>query len=317
MSGDELQQMIDTPEAFEITNIKILSDKAGALPNNEQSGPTCGIYGLHAALLLRGEYAPPARKSMFNDDDGTWRSKFIERKKSFRGQAKIMGLSQTGEISGPHDLVALAAGCGFATEAKRFDSGNDLWQLVKSSIDGGKSIVFPYYCNADGFPAWKAEEYGFTHWCLLCGYAEYKNKGLPRIFLTTYGKFFDVWPTGLFKSNQRIGYWRAQTWIKIPYWFKAPDTGKWAYDSMAWMSEKDAVETVWAALNFMKSGFPNMGFALGKDKNDEKSLLKLIDPPTRFSANIAEDKIKQVVFKSVRLQAVPYQNTMRNQCVVV
>ena len=316
MSGDELKQMIDKPEAFDIKNIKMLRDKAGALPDNLQSGTTCGIYGLHAALLLRGGYAPPARKSMYNDEDGTWRTKSIERE-SFRGHAKIMGLSQTGEISGPHDLVALAAGCGIATEAKRFDSRNDLWQLIKSSIDSGKSIVFPYYCNADGSPAWKAEEYGFTHWCLLCGYAEYKNGGLPRIFLTTYGKFFDVSPWGLFKSNQRIGYWRAQTWIKTAYWFKTLDTGRWAYNSMAWMSEKDAVETVWAAFNLMKSEYPNVGFALGKDKTDETSLIKLIDPPTRFSANIAEDKIKQALVKSVRLQAVPYQNTMRNQCVVV
>jgi hypothetical protein len=235
----------------------------------------------------------------------------------FSGSGQNTGSFPIGEISGPRDLVALAGGCGFPTEVKRFDSGNDLWHLVKSSIDSGKSIVFPYYCNADGFPAWKAEEYGFTHWCLLRGYAEYKNRGLARIFLTTYGKFFDVWPNGLFKSIQRIGYWRAQTWIKIPYWFKGPDTGKWAYDCMQWMSENDAGETVWAALNIMKSGFPNMGFALGKDKYDEISLLKLIDPPTRFSANIARDKIKQVVSKSVRLQAVPYQDTMRNQCVVV
>jgi hypothetical protein len=34
MSGDELQQMIDTPDAFDITNIKILRDKSGALANN-------------------------------------------------------------------------------------------------------------------------------------------------------------------------------------------------------------------------------------------------------------------------------------------
>jgi hypothetical protein len=187
MTDAEIEDRINHPKKYDITKIQVLRAR-GQLPENEQVGPTCGIYALQAAFDIKGNRIAP-RKQVFGDWRATGRFRPTD---SIRGKVKAMGLSKIGEIGGAADLAALAGGLGIPVTVKRFGSEKELWALIVDAVNAGKGIVMPYACAGnDGAPAWSTGTDGFAHWCLVFGYAEFST-GSPRMFMTTYGNYLEV-----------------------------------------------------------------------------------------------------------------------------
>jgi Actin maturation protease-like, C-terminal domain len=336
VTTDEIEELVANPKRFSIEDIKVLRYENDGLPDNTQVGPTCGIYALQAAIQIRGELVAPRRRALPEDVRDS-----VDRKDIIRPLAKDLGLTKIGEIGGAFDLVSLAAGLGHNVEIKNFQSKDELWTLVKSSIDAGHSIVLPYACaDDDGTPAWAARFDSFAHWCLLFGYVEYaigpvtprprRNEiqrpalddttiNLRRVFMTTYGKYQEASPYRLFKANQRIQDWPRQTWIKLAYWFKNPQTDEWSFDRFEWVSEAKAVKTVTDMVDFVLREYKGWGFALGGGREEihAKSLDKLIDQPNATKVNPTQVAIQNLIVRRQVLQEARYSQTMCGQCVVV
>jgi hypothetical protein len=203
-SAEKIEQMVLGPAARKIADIKVLRTW-GSIPSNEQAGPTCGIYALDAALQIKGIFHAPRKKEYSrllgeSPPPDYW---------SLRKAAKHQGLSQTGEISKAVDMVTLAASFGISVTSPQFASEAELWRIIQGAIANGHGVVFPYACAGDdGAPAWSRTSNGFTHWCLLFGYVTFSyaqlREPLNHVFMTTYGKYHEVSPYQLFKSNQGI-----------------------------------------------------------------------------------------------------------------
>ncbi|MCB1908523.1 MAG: hypothetical protein KDH15_14230 [Rhodocyclaceae bacterium] len=316
MSYEEVEDMARHPHGQEPT-IKVLRVPTdGSLPVNVQVGPTCGIYALDAAFALRGKRVAPPRKHQFNDEAaGDWRQQGIARTASIRGFAKSEGLTQTGEIGGCRDMLALAAGLGVECELRTFSGPDSLWQVVRSAVDNGKSVVFPYNADDDsGAPGWKSAAGGFAHWTLLFGYHAYQSgrHELQRILMTTYGRYHRVSPYRLFKANQHIQDWPRQTWIKLTLWAKPPGE-RWEVWQDAWQGQ----DTLTADLTQMaRSTGAGWGFGLG----DKSTMLHaILEPPRLISPNVSVPAhiLHKATAKQADLNRVEYTKTMRGQCVVV
>lgn len=78
-----IENRIKNPAGHGIKEIKVLRDKKGELPVNEQIGPTCAIYALHAAITIKNGNCRLARKNVYGD----WRT-ITGRAKSMRELAK-------------------------------------------------------------------------------------------------------------------------------------------------------------------------------------------------------------------------------------
>jgi len=165
----------------------------------------------------------------------------------------------------------------------------------------------------DGAPAWSRTSTGFAHWCLLFGYVEFSYREAVRhVFMTTYGKYHEVSPYQLFKSNQRIQDWGRQTWVKVYLWSKKPGPeSTWYLWDASWRSKSTLLEDLKMSARTTGVG---RGFGIG---TKEQLLHKFVDPPKPMNLNISEQVLAQAVKKTVDLEAVKYTETMCGQCVVV
>ena len=130
--------------------------------------------------------------------------------------------------------------------------------------------------------------------------------------MTTYGKYHEVSPYQLFKSNQRIQDWGRQTWVKVYLWSKKPGPeSTWYLWDASWRSKSTLLEDLKMSARTTGVG---RGFGIG---TKEQLLHKFVDPPKPMNLNISEQVLAQAVKKTVDLEAVKYTETMCGQCVVV
>jgi hypothetical protein len=302
---EKIEDQIARPADYKIVDIKVL--KAwNEIPINDQVGPTCGIYGLDAALQIQGKSFAPRRNA------GRGHRSAYPGEVSLLKGAKLEGLSQVGEIGKAEDLAKLATAFGVTVEVKRFGSEDDLWSIIQKAFAANRALVLPYSClGDDGAPAWSRSSNGFAHWCLLFGYVEF-TYSVRHIFMTTYGRYHEVSTYQLFKSNQRIQDWPRQTWVKVILWVKDPGPGKdWRIWKKDWRNKANLLEGLKGSA---KGTGPGWGFGIGDDKN---VVHKFVDPPNPINLDFSEQKLAQLVRKTVELGEVKYTETLCGQCVVV
>lgn len=277
----------------------LLNSAATALPSNDQIGPTCGIYALHAAANVLGKhYATPPRKL-----------KEPEHRTSIRAEAK-KGLSAIGEINGVFDLQTLATRLGIATNILTFGDVDQLWSRIVASAKAGDAIVFPYTAaNTAGEVAGIKGLYDFTHWGLVFGYG-LKNRSTRDVFMTTYGYYHMDRVEALYNSNASIQDWSAQRWVKIPLWSRDAKH-EWSPWGNEWMPDADKEQII---LQMAKEGQQNgRGFAIG---NEHKPIHVLWDP-TAPHTHIPHSLPGVVIKRAVQFTDMPYKANMAGKCVVV
>src|SRR5262249_2981074 len=275
----------------------------------------------HAATKVRNKhYAPPPPRKQEADRD--WRQKWEEggsipaqRPASIRSIARKGPdpLSKIGEISGVDDMHKLAAKLGIVTQVLTFKDVNQLWDHIVASVKAGHAIVFPYTAaNSLGEVAGMKKPEDFTHWTLLCGYAESRTRS-RFVFMNTYGGYHQDHVLDLFNSNMAIQDWSAQKWIKITLWIKK-STKDWKRWKSEWLPDLNKEEILLSMAEGEKE--QNLGFAVG---TKDKRLYTLVEPgspsspPARIPVSLRDDQIN----KAIEFTDMPYKANMAGKCIVV
>jgi hypothetical protein len=300
LSGNAIYERIQNPGQFKIKEIKVLR-AGGKLPRNDQVGGTCGIYALDAAFQIKGKIVAPPRKKEWRS--GYWQSESIPTGPSIRRKAKEDGFSLIGEISGARDLMALAASLGVKVDTAEFNSPDSLWTLVRTAIDRGSSVAFPYASDDTGAPAISK---GAAHWCLLFGYSV-DAFGNRSIFSTTYGKYHVLRPFELFKGNQSLQDFESQTWVKF-YFFESVDS-EWRGQG-EWMPEVEAEKIVSDYVEQAKK----FGILYGVGK--KSGVTDLLNKP-RGGSVVSPKKILDFKTDAANFARIQYSVRAKGQCVVV